>query len=64
MISIETISGMGEGRIKENDGGGAFKYDIYRAFMDATVYPPVSTTLKTKYTTKKDNMKKSPKLST
>jgi hypothetical protein len=23
--------GMGEGRIKENDGGGEFKYDIFYA---------------------------------
>jgi hypothetical protein len=26
---VETIPGMGEGRIKENDGGGEFKYDIF-----------------------------------
>jgi hypothetical protein len=26
--SVETIPGMGEGRIKENDGWGKFKYDI------------------------------------
>jgi hypothetical protein len=25
---VETIPGMGERRIKENDGGGEFKYDI------------------------------------
>jgi hypothetical protein len=28
MRSVETIPGMGEGRIKENDGGGEFNYDI------------------------------------
>jgi hypothetical protein len=28
MTPIETISGMGRGRIKENGGGGEFKYDI------------------------------------
>jgi hypothetical protein len=26
---VETIPGMGEGRIKENAGGGEFKYDIF-----------------------------------
>jgi hypothetical protein len=25
---VETVPGMGERRIKENDGGGEFKYDI------------------------------------
>jgi hypothetical protein len=28
MRLVETIPGMGEGRIKENDGGGDFNYDI------------------------------------
>jgi hypothetical protein len=28
MRPVETIPGMGEGRIKENDGGGDFNYDI------------------------------------
>jgi hypothetical protein len=28
MRLIKTISGMGEGRIKENDRGGEFNYDI------------------------------------
>jgi hypothetical protein len=28
MRPTETISGMREGEIKENDGGGKFKYDI------------------------------------
>jgi hypothetical protein len=26
---IETIPGMGWGEIKENDGGGKFKYDVF-----------------------------------
>jgi hypothetical protein len=25
---VETILGMGEGKIKENDGGGEFIYDV------------------------------------
>jgi hypothetical protein len=29
MRPIETIPGMGEGRIKETDGGDEFKYDIF-----------------------------------
>jgi hypothetical protein len=29
MISVETIPRMRGGRIKENDGGGEFKYDIF-----------------------------------
>jgi hypothetical protein len=28
MKPVGTISGVGEGRIKENDGGGKFNYDI------------------------------------
>jgi hypothetical protein len=28
MRLIETIPGMGESEIKENDGGGEFNYDI------------------------------------
>jgi hypothetical protein len=28
MRPVETIPGMGGGRIKENDGGSAFNYDI------------------------------------
>jgi hypothetical protein len=28
MRPIETVPGMGGGRIKENDGGGEFNYDI------------------------------------
>jgi hypothetical protein len=29
MISVETIPGMGKEAIKENGGGGEFKYDIF-----------------------------------
>jgi hypothetical protein len=29
MRPVETIPGMGGRGIKENDGGGAFKYDIF-----------------------------------
>jgi hypothetical protein len=29
MVSVEIISGMGEGEIKENGGGGEFKYDRF-----------------------------------
>jgi hypothetical protein len=40
MRHVETISGMEEGRIKENDGGGEFKYDsIVRTFVNVTMYP-------------------------
>jgi hypothetical protein len=28
MRPVETLPGMGQGEIKENDGGGKFKYDI------------------------------------
>jgi hypothetical protein len=28
MRPVETIPGMEKGRIKENDGGGQFKYDV------------------------------------
>jgi hypothetical protein len=28
MRLVQTIPGMGGGRIKENDGGGKFNYDI------------------------------------
>jgi hypothetical protein len=40
MISVQTIPGMGEGGVKENDGGCDFKYDIFviRTFVDATIY--------------------------
>jgi hypothetical protein len=29
MIHVETTSEVGEGKIKENGGGGGFKYDIF-----------------------------------
>jgi hypothetical protein len=29
MNPAETTPGMGKGEIKENDGGGEFKYDIF-----------------------------------
>jgi hypothetical protein len=29
MIPVETIAGVGKGEIKENGGGGEFKYDIF-----------------------------------
>jgi hypothetical protein len=29
MVPVETIPGMGGGRIKKNDGEGEFKYDIF-----------------------------------
>jgi hypothetical protein len=29
MIPVETVPGMGAGRIKENDRGGEFKCDIF-----------------------------------
>jgi hypothetical protein len=32
-ISFRTILGMGEGEIKENGGGGGFKYDILRELL-------------------------------
>jgi hypothetical protein len=42
MILIETIPGM-RGVIKENSGGGEFKYDIFdillRTFVNTTMYP-------------------------
>jgi hypothetical protein len=31
-VTIETIPGMGEEGIKENDGGGEFNYDIFDIF--------------------------------
>jgi hypothetical protein len=38
-IPVETISRMGGGRIKENDGGGELNYDILKNFINVTVYP-------------------------
>jgi hypothetical protein len=40
MIPVETIPGMGRGEIKQNGGGGEFKYDIFvRSFINATMFP-------------------------
>jgi hypothetical protein len=41
MMSVEPLPGVGEEMIKENDRGGALKYDIFdiRTFVDATMYP-------------------------
>jgi hypothetical protein len=33
MRLVETIPGMGEGRIKENDGGGEFNYNIFLKYL-------------------------------
>jgi hypothetical protein len=52
MIPIKTTPGMGEGRIKESDGGGEFKYDIFdtliycQNFCKCHNVPPPSTTIK------------------
>jgi hypothetical protein len=35
---VDTIPGMGIGEIKENEGGGEFKYDI-RTFLNVSVSP-------------------------
>jgi hypothetical protein len=29
MIPLETVLGIGGGRVKENGGGGEFKYDLF-----------------------------------
>jgi hypothetical protein len=42
MIPDETITGMGVGRIKENVGGGKFKYVYllyFKNFCKRTMYP-------------------------
>jgi hypothetical protein len=40
MKLVETIPGMGGGRIKENDGGDEFNYDILlELFVNVTMYP-------------------------
>jgi hypothetical protein len=42
MRPVETILGMGEGGIKENDEGDEFKYgifDIVRTSVNTTIYP-------------------------
>jgi hypothetical protein len=39
IIPVKTIPGMGGGRIRENDGDGEFKYDIFdilKTFVNAT----------------------------
>jgi hypothetical protein len=33
MRSVETIPGMGRGRIKENNGGGEFNYDVFQELL-------------------------------
>jgi hypothetical protein len=40
-MPFETISRMGEEGIRENGGGGEFKYDIFdiRTFVNTTKYP-------------------------
>jgi hypothetical protein len=48
MIPVETIPGMGGGRIK-NDGEGELKYDILiycKKFCKSHNVPPPSTTIK------------------
>jgi hypothetical protein len=34
MIPVETILGIGGGGIKENSGGGEFKYDIFDTLQE------------------------------
>jgi hypothetical protein len=50
MRPVETISGMGGGKIKESGGDGEFKlsyiYYIVRTFVDAAMYLPLRTTIK------------------
>jgi hypothetical protein len=33
MRPVETITGMGRGRVKENDGKGQLKYDILKEIL-------------------------------
>jgi hypothetical protein len=48
MRPVETIPGMGERRIKENDGGGKFSNDtLLRTFINVTMYPQYNN--KTKF---------------
>jgi hypothetical protein len=42
--TIDTILGMEERGLKENDGGYGFNYDMIRPFVNVTMYP--STKLK------------------
>jgi hypothetical protein len=34
MRPVETIPGVGEGEIKEDEGGGEFKYDMFNIFKN------------------------------
>jgi hypothetical protein len=36
---VETISGVAEGGIKNNDGGGKFNWFVVRTFENVTMYP-------------------------
>jgi hypothetical protein len=62
MRPVETIPGMGRGRIKENDGGDEFKYVrtwySVRTFVDATMYPQ-----KDNFKKKKEKSKLNPSIS-
>jgi hypothetical protein len=45
MLPVETIPGIGEGRIKENVEGGKLNYDIFnvvRTFVSAIMYSHLS----------------------
>jgi hypothetical protein len=41
MRPVETILGMGEWEIKDNDGGGEFNYDYCKKFCKYHNVPPV-----------------------
>jgi hypothetical protein len=48
MKPVKTVPGIeGVGGIKESGGGCEYKYDIFdiRTFINATLYPPPSTTI-------------------
>jgi hypothetical protein len=51
MRSVETMPGMGERKIKENDKGSEFKYILYivRTFVNATMYPTQQNSTKNEY---------------
>jgi hypothetical protein len=52
---MRPVGTMGRERIKENDGRGEFKYDIWynvRTFVNATMYPSTTTTKKENYKSK------------
>jgi hypothetical protein len=40
MKPVETIPGMGGGKIKENGGGAEFN-QVIRTFVNVSMYPPV-----------------------